>query len=217
MQIPPTTTLFSTFSFKLEQAIQQIVSPSKERQSIEGLDLGILSEVELHNLPNSEDPFENLGFLEDRGIQNLFPTPSLFLPIDASYPNIDDRFDGLPTIARPIEETLASPLNQSFLTNSLFSPRYLLNQLNRDQSQTETKIEPKELYLVEEIEQFQSPDFVLQLQNIQEDSHGHQIGNENLKIKEATTSLPLEISLLLIVISGSMEGNVIRREIYTFQ
>jgi hypothetical protein len=67
--------------------------------------------------------------LEDRGIRNLFPTPRLPLPIDPFYPIIDEQFNGLPTIARPIEEAFASPMNQSFLNNSPCTPPYLNNQV----------------------------------------------------------------------------------------
>jgi hypothetical protein len=77
--------------------------------------LAIISGVELQNLPNNEESLNDSGFLGDRGVRNLFPTPSLPLPIDASYPTIDEQFNGLPSIARPIEETLASPLSQFFL------------------------------------------------------------------------------------------------------
>jgi hypothetical protein len=215
LQTPPATTFFSAFTSRLERAVQQIVSPSRERQYEEGINLAIINGFELQNLPNNEEPLDNSGFLGDRGVRNLFPTPSLPLPIDVSYPTIDEQFNGLPAIARPIEEILASPLNQSFLTNSPLTPQYLLNQLNWDQSQTETEIEPEELYLAKGVEQFQSPDFVPQLQDIPEDNHRRQIGYKTLKVNEANTSLPLEIHVLPIVVRSNMKGNVERREINT--
>jgi hypothetical protein len=114
LQTPPITTFFSAFTSRLERVVQQITSPSRERQSVESTDLATPSGVELQNLSNSESPFENYNFLGDRGIRNLFPTPSLPLPIDPSYSIIDEQFNGLPAIIRPIEEAFASPLNQSF-------------------------------------------------------------------------------------------------------
>jgi hypothetical protein len=121
LQTPPATTFFFTFTPRLKRAVQQITSHSKERQFVEGTDLATTSGVELQNLSNSEDPFENSDFLGDRGIRNLFPTPSLPLPIDPSYPIIDEQFNALPAIARSIEEVVASPLNQPLLNNSLYS------------------------------------------------------------------------------------------------
>jgi hypothetical protein len=90
LQIPPATTFFSAFTSRLERAVQQIVSPSRERQYEEGINLAIINGFELQNLPNNEEPLDNSGFLGDRGVRNLFPTPSLPLPIDASYPTIDE-------------------------------------------------------------------------------------------------------------------------------
>jgi hypothetical protein len=55
----------------------------------------------------------------------VYKTPSLPLLIDPSHPNIDEQFNGLPVIARPIEEVVASPLNQSLLNNSSFTFPYL--------------------------------------------------------------------------------------------
>jgi hypothetical protein len=97
------------------------------------------------------------------------------------------------------------------------TPQYLLNQLNWNQSQTEIEIGYDELYLIEGIEQFQSLDFVPQLQDIPEDNHRSQIGDEILKVNEVNTSLSLEILVLPIVVSSNMEGNVERREINTSQ
>jgi hypothetical protein len=70
LQIPPATTFFSAFTSRLERAVQQIASPSREKQSLGGTDLATTSGVELQNLSNSEDPFENTNFLGDRSIQN---------------------------------------------------------------------------------------------------------------------------------------------------
>jgi hypothetical protein len=116
------------------------------------MDLATTSGVELQNLSNSEEPFENLDFLGDRGIRNLFSTPSLPLSIFPSYPITDEQFNGLLTIARPIEEAVASPLNQSLLINSPFTPPYLSDQENWNQIQPETEIGLVDLYLVEGIE-----------------------------------------------------------------
>jgi hypothetical protein len=90
LQTPPITTFFSAFTSRLERVVQQITSPSRERQSVESTDLATPSGVELQNLSNSESPFENYNFLGDRGIRNLFPTPSLPLPIDHFNSIIDE-------------------------------------------------------------------------------------------------------------------------------
>ena len=45
--------------------------------------------------------------------------------MDPSHPNIDEQFNGLLIIARPIEEAIASPLDQSLLNNSSFTFPYL--------------------------------------------------------------------------------------------
>jgi hypothetical protein len=78
---------------------------------------------------------------------------------------------------------------------------------------TKTEVEPENLYLVEGIEQFQSPDFVPQSWETQEDSHGNQSEEGNLKVNEATTSLPLNNPLSPIAVSGNTKGNVEEGEI----
>ena len=91
LQTPPSTTFFSALTSRLERAVQQITSPSRERQSVERVETVVPSEVELENLSNTGTPFEDSNFLGDRGIRNLFPTPSLPLPINPSYPIIDEQ------------------------------------------------------------------------------------------------------------------------------
>jgi hypothetical protein len=110
LRTPPATTFFSAFTSRVERAVQQIISPSKENPqgiSTSGNVLDIPIGVELQNSTNIEEPLENLNFLEDTSIRNLFPTPSLISPFDEIY----STSDGLHSIGRPIEEHLISPPN----------------------------------------------------------------------------------------------------------
>jgi hypothetical protein len=206
LQTPPATTFLSAFTSRLERVVQQITSPSRQRQSVQGKDLATTSGVELQNLSNSENTFENSDFLGDRIIRNLFPTPSLPLFIDPFHPIIDEQFNGLLAIARPIEEVVASPLNQSLLNNSPFIPLYLRDQVNWNQGQPEIEIGSVELYLVEGIEQFQSPEIESQSLEIQVNNDENQVEN---------VLLPSRSSLPLIVTSNITDENVVRREIDT--
>jgi hypothetical protein len=70
--------------------------------------------------------------LGDKDIRKLFSTPSLPLPIDATYSTNDLPFNGLHEISRPIEEGIASPLNQYFLNNTPITPQYLRDKLSWD-------------------------------------------------------------------------------------
>ena len=126
LQTPPTTTFFSALTSRLERAVQQIVSSQGISQSLERIERVVSNEDELENLTNNGTPFENSIFLGDGSIRNLFPSPRLPLPISYSIP--EEQFDELPVITRPIEESFASPLNQSFLSNSPFNPLYSRNQ-----------------------------------------------------------------------------------------
>ena len=71
--------------------------------------------MELQNLTNIEELLENLNFLEDTSIRNLFPTPSPISPFDEVY----STSNGLHLIDRPIEESLVSPPNRILLTFNL--------------------------------------------------------------------------------------------------
>ena len=136
LQTPPTTTFFSTFTSHVERAVQQIISPSRENPqgiSIKENVLDIPIGVELQNLTNIKDFLENLNFLEDTSIRNLFPTPSLISPFDEVY----STSDGLHSIGRPIEEGLVSPPNQILLT-SIPHIYCQLNNLNFRQDQIES-------------------------------------------------------------------------------
>jgi hypothetical protein len=133
LQTPPATTFFSAFTSRIERAVQQIISPSRENpQGISrgGIVLDIPIGVELQNSINIEEPLENLNFLEDTSIRNLFPTPRLISPFDEVY----STSDGLHSIGRPIEEGLVSPPNRLLLNSTPHIYRQL-NNLNfgRDQ------------------------------------------------------------------------------------
>jgi hypothetical protein len=206
LQTPPATTFFSAFTSRLKRVVQQITSPRRERQFVERTNLIAPSGVELQNLSNSESPFEDSNFLGDRGIRNLFPTPSLPLPIDLSYPIIDEQFNGLPAIVRPIEEAFASPLNQSFLNNSPFTPPYLNNQIP-----SEIDIGSVNLYLVEGIEQFQSPGNEFQSVKTQVNKDKNQVENKGIRVKGVDVLL-LGTSLPTIITSDIIDENAVRRE-----
>jgi hypothetical protein len=114
---PPATTFFSAFTSRVERAVQQIISPNRENPletSASGNVLDIPIRVELQNSANIEEPLENLNFLEDTSIQNLFPTPSLISPFDEIY----STSDRLHSIGRPIGEDLISPPNRLLLNSN---------------------------------------------------------------------------------------------------
>ena len=204
LQTPPTTTFFSAFTSRLERAVQQITSPHRERQSIENIEIVVPNIIEFQNLSNSETPFEFSNFWGDKSIRNLFPTPSLFLPIDLSYPTIDEQFNGFLAIARPIEEALVTPLNQSFLNTSPLIPLHLINQVP-----LETEIESIDLYLVEGIEQFHSPEIESQTVKVQVNNNKNQVENEGISVRGVDV-LPVGSSLPPIIISDTRDENVIR-------
>jgi hypothetical protein len=72
-----------------------------------------------------------------------------------------------------------------------------------------------ELYLVEGIEQFQSPEIESHSLEIQVNNDKNQVGNEETSVRGINMLLPSGSSLPLIIISNITDENVVRREIDT--
>ena len=72
-----------------------------------------------------------------------------------------------------------------------------------------------ELYLVEGIEQFQSPKIESHSLEIQINNNENQVGNEETSVRSINVLLPSGSSLPLIIISNITDENVVRRKIDT--
>jgi hypothetical protein len=204
LQTPPVTSFFTPFSSRIERAVQQIVSPNKEkldRTSKDGDGLETLSGVELRNLSNIEEPLENLSFLEGTSIRNLFPNSSPLTPFDSQFFTSKRVHD----IGRPIEESLTSPTNRFLLTSTPQSIRQL-NELNFGRGGSESN---EGLLILEKLqrERLQSSKFVLPLPDIQNNEPGNQNINDGLISHKADTLLPFGTSLPPIITSDSRVGN----------
>jgi hypothetical protein len=162
-QTPPVTSFFTPFSSHIERAVQQIVSPNKERldgTSKEGEGSETLSGVELRNLSNIEEPLENLSFLEGTNIRNFFPNSSPLTPFDSQF----FTSEGIHDRGRPIEESLTSPTNRFLLTSTSQNIRRL-NELNFGRGRSESN---EGLLILEKLqrERLQTSESVLPLTNI---------------------------------------------------
>jgi hypothetical protein len=190
LQTPPVTTFFSSLTSQIEKAVQQIVSPNKQRHDGSDKEENVLastSEVELQNLSNVNEPLGNLDFLRDTTIRNLFSTTGLS-PYDEIY-----NTDGLYSIRRPIRESLNSLIN-CFLVTSTPHIYRSINGLNWEQNQKENNeglVEPDSSQH-EQIHPFESTPSLPEIQNV------NQTNNKELDINGTDEFVTPEISLLPI-------------------